>query len=311
MLGHLVDPVDGGVRRAIGIGRRRADDVDREQQLLAVALDLFGDETGFGPLVRLRERSSDRAALGEEERVRHTAADGERVDLWHERAQHIDLRAHLGATDNREERPAGIGEQPAERVQLLFEQQSGVGGEEARHSLGRGVCAMRRPERVVHVRVETVRETPREIGIVRLLLGVEAHIFEERDVTRLHRADRSLDIRPDAFGQERHDPAEQLSNASRDRRERELRIGSLRASEMRDQAERRAAFDERADRRQCRADARVVGDLASGERYVEVDAHEDALSPRVEVPNGALGERHARASGRRRQARGASRRQRP
>ena len=56
------------------------------------------------------------------------------------------------------------------------------------------------------------------------------------------------------------------------------------------------ALSERRDRRDRRADARVVGDLAVGERDVEVDADEDAFAGDVRVADRELVHRSRRQS---------------
>ena len=73
--------------------------------------------------------------------------------------------------------------------------------------------------------------------------------------------------------------------------QRVLRVRlALRPAEMRAQDDPRPVVDQVADRRQRRANARVVGDRAVGDRHVEVDAHEHALAFDVDVLDGLLRE---------------------
>ena len=75
------------------------------------------------------------------------------------------------------------------------------------------------------------------------------------------------------------------------------RVLALRPPEVRAEDElRRVALEQELERRQRRADPRVVGDAAVLERHVEVDADEDALARDVGVPNRA---RHDRTTSRR------------
>jgi len=167
---------------------------------------------------------------------------------------------------------------------------------------------MRRAERVVHVEVEPGRELLRERGIVLLLFGMEPHVFEHHDIPRLHRADGLLHGRTHRFAEKRDLPFGDLREPLRDRRERKLGVGSLWAPQVRDQPDRRAALDERAESGKSRADACVIRDLAVLERHVEVDTHEGALAADVDVPDRALVKERGRASGQRRPGRASLRR---
>ena len=55
---------------------------------------------------------------------------------------------------------------------------------------GAGVRAVRRAEGVVDVDVAVGRELRRELGVVRLLLGVEAQVLEQQQLARAHAVDR-------------------------------------------------------------------------------------------------------------------------
>ena len=105
---------------------------------------------------------------------------------------------------------------------------------EVRDALGRGVRAMRRAERVVHVDVGERRQLLRERRVVLLLLGVEADVLEQHD-------DRPPSPAPAAIGRfgagsadavvgEHDRAAEQLRQPRRDRLQAELRArAALRA----------------------------------------------------------------------------------
>src|SRR5260221_3625445 len=101
-----------------------------------------------------------------------------------------------------------------------------------RDALGRGVRAVRRAERVIHVRVEAVRERPRERGIVRLLFRMEPDVLEHEDVAWLERTDLLGDLRPDAVVREWHPYAEQLRGALGHRPQAQLPVRALRPAEM-------------------------------------------------------------------------------
>ena len=83
--------------------------------------------------------------------------------------------------------------------------------------------------------------------------------------------------RPDAVGRERHRPMDELRQVLGDGLERELRIRlALRPAEVRREDDRRAVVERVGDRRQRRADPRVVRDAPVLDRHVEVHAHEHA-----------------------------------
>ena len=55
--------------------------------------------------VGLGEALADGLALGEQERVRHAAAEDQQVDLGEQVVDDLDLVGHLGAAEDRRERP--------------------------------------------------------------------------------------------------------------------------------------------------------------------------------------------------------------
>ena len=115
-------------RRELG----RADDVDRQ-------LDLEVERVLVAQL------------LG------HLAADQHRVGPTAEVAQHAELVLDLRPAGDEHERALDLAEQPAEVLELGQEQQAGVGRQQVRDGLGRGVRAVRRAERVVDVEVAARR----------------------------------------------------------------------------------------------------------------------------------------------------------
>ena len=66
-------------------------------------------------------------------------------------------------------------------VQLLLQQEAGDGGLEVLgHALRGGVRAVGGAERVVHVQLRRRRQLLGELGVVALLLLVEAHVLEQQ-----------------------------------------------------------------------------------------------------------------------------------
>ena len=198
----------------------------------------------------------------------HLAADEHRVGPAAEVAQDAELVLDLRAAGDEHERPLDLAEQAAEMLELGEQQESGVGRQQVRDGLGRGVRAMRRAERVVDVEVAAVGELAREALVVRRLARVEARVLEHVDAL----------VR------------QELSQPRRDRRHRVLRavLLRLRPAEMRADAHlRRALLEQELERRQRGADAGVVGDAPVLERHVEVGADEHGLPRDVGVADGS------------------------
>ena len=92
--------------------------------------------------------------------------------------EHGELVVDLRTAGNEDERPLDVSEEPAEVVELVTEEQPGVGGQQVRDRLGGRVGAVRRPERVVHVDVHPRRELGRVARVVLRLAGVEPCVLE-------------------------------------------------------------------------------------------------------------------------------------
>ena len=234
--------------------------VVRDDPGLGVRVERCGGDDVHGQLDRERERVLVADLLG------HLAADEHRVGAPAEVLEHAELVLDLRAAGDEHERPLDVAEQPAELLQLALEQQAGVGGQQVRDALGRRVRAVRRAERVVDVEVAVRGELARELGVVLRLARVEARVLEHVDAL----------VR------------QQLAEPRRDGRHRERRVRPLRPAEVRADAHLRGAvLEQQLERRQRRADARVVGDAAVLERHVQVGAHEHALAGDVGVADRA------------------------
>ena len=253
------------------------------------------DPPGVVDPVVLGQALADRLALGEEERVRHPAAEDEEVDLRQEVLDDLDLVADLRSAEDRRERPLRVLEEPAQDADLALHQEARVGRQEPGDPDRRGVGPMGRPERVVHEDVGVRRERLGELRVVLLLLRVEAEVLEEDRLARPHPLDGVLGADPERVAGHGHVPPQELAQALADRPQPEpvldLAVGP---AEVAGEDDLRARAEERRDRRQGGPDARVVGDLAVGERDVEVDADEDALARGVEVADGQLVHGHRR-----------------
>ena len=147
---------------------------------------------------------------------------------------------------------------------------------------------MRRAERIVHVQIGERGQRRRELRIVFLFLRVEPQVFEQHDAAAgclrlIHDPARLV---ADAVVDERHGLAEELGEAIGDRPQAHLRIHfALRPAQMAREHDGGAVIERVLDRRQRRADPRVVADDAVLQRDVEIDADEDALALEIEIPD--------------------------
>jgi hypothetical protein len=261
--------------------------VDGEEEVDAARLRLLEDGAREVELVLLHLRLADRDALCLQERVRHRAADADRVGLRDEVLEHLDLVGHLGAAQDRDERLRRVREGLPEVLDLLLDEEAGrLLFHEPRHAGRRRVRAVRRAERVIHPHVGEARQLAREGLVVRLLLRVEAEVLEEEHLPLLEVAHELLHAVADAVVGEDHVLLQELGQPRRGGLQRELlpvlRL-PLRAPEVRGEHDLRLVRDGVLDGGERRADARVVRDLPLRvERHVEVDADEDALAGEVE-----------------------------
>jgi len=264
-----VGDVDAVELATLGVGRELAaqDEIDGQAELRVAEHPRRGLLT-----LLLALRVADLVALGGEEREAHGAADQHRVGALQEGVEDADLVGHLRPADDRDERAAGIGQQPGERLDLALQQPArGLALHVVGDALGRSMRAVRGAEGVVDVdAVGQARERAGELGVVRGLAGLEAHVLQQQRVAVAQRARRRLDLVADDTGRQRD--AEVLG----DGRQRQRRVRrALGPPEVGDEHEPRARRAQLVERRRRGADARVVGDAAAVERDVEVDADED------------------------------------
>jgi len=158
---------------------------------------------------------------------------------------------------------------------------------------------MGRPERVVDVDIGVGGQSRGERRVVLLLLGVKAEVLEKQRLTWPEALDGIFRADTEGVAGHRDVAAHEAAQDLADRPQAQAVLDlSVRSTEMARQDDLGALGQEGVDRRDRRTDPRVVGDLAVGERDVEVDTDEDALARGVEVANGQLVHRFRR--GRRR-----------
>ena len=219
--------------------------------------------------VGLHERVADAVALRGEERERHRAADEDRVAPFEQRVDHAELVAHLRAAEHGDERVLRRVEQtPSSTSTSRSSSRPAADGSTRRRADDRRVRAVRRAERVVHVRRRPARAaTTAKAGSFGRLTRVEPQVLEQHHLTgdeaRRHRRGRN----PTTSGASGTSHAEQLGEALGDRCERVLRVRhALRPAEVAARDHGRALVAQPLDRGQRGADAQVVGDRAVTDR---------------------------------------------
>ncbi len=148
---------------------------------------------------------------------------------------------------------------------------------------------MGRAKGVVDVDVRVARQRLRELGIVPLFLGVEAEVLKENAFAGLEALYGVLGAGAKGVTRYRNRHLEQLRESLGDGPQAhavlDLAVGPAEVAGQNDDG---TLSEQCLDRRQCGHDPAVVRDLAVLEGNVEVDADEDALACRVQVPDGEL-----------------------
>ena len=182
----------------------------------------------------LDERLANRHPARREKRVRHRAADEERVDAGYQVLDDLELVRHLCAAEDGDERPLGTLEHAAEVLYFLRHQQTGGYLRDVMNDpFGGGVGAVSRAEGIVDVHVSERGELAGELGVVFLFFRMEAQVFEQNDTTRTGFLDGSTRRLTDGVLGKNNGSAEQFRQAIGHRLQRVLGIGlSLRSPEM-------------------------------------------------------------------------------
>ena len=213
-------------------------------------------------------------ALRAEEREAHRAADQHHVGDLQEALDHGDLVGHLGAADDRDERPRRVLEDPGERPHLALEQPPGGARQQVGDALGAGVRAVGGAEGVVDVDVGQLRQRARELGVVLGLARLEADVLEQQHLAVVRAARSSA-----AHLLARRPPARASTGAPVSSRRRAatgaidsagsgVPFGRPRWVTRTSRAPLRAQLF---DRRQRRADAGVVGDSTASPSVVRCE----------------------------------------
>ena len=226
-------------------------------------------------------------ALGREEREDHAATDEEPVGRAEEVRDDAELVAHLRAAEDDGVGALRLLREALEHVDLGADETAGMGRQAGRDVVDRGLLAVHDAEAVGDVGVGQARELIGEGAALGLVLArltrVEAQVLQHGDVAVGQPRDDLLGGLPDRVAREGDVAAEQLGQAPDDRLERVLLLRrALGAAEVGDDDHLGAGIGQGLDRRDRRADATVVGDVAVRvERHVEVAADEHALAAHV------------------------------
>ena len=150
--------------------------------------------------------------------------------------------------------------------------------------LGRSMRAVRGRERVVDVVIADTSQTPRERFVVALFLRMKAHVLEQQNIAVVQLGDGAFRRIADAVVGERDAHAETIGERPRHGPQREPRIRlPVGSAQVRYDDRASAVLVQPAQRRNRCVDATEVEDAAVRERYVEILAHQHALTPNVEL----------------------------
>ena len=245
-------------------------------------------------------------ALSLQERIGHTTADQDRVDLLHEVLQNFQFAGNLRAADDGDERTLRFFNRFAQIIQFFLHQEaSDARAAFGLHILadgsGGGVVTMGRAERVVDIDIAVAGELLGHGGLLLLhfgLLGgvffvahaisllrlaffglVEAGVFQHQDFAGLQ--GRRFRVSSHAVSREFDFFAKLLRQIVGDGLQAEFLFIALAAgaAKMAHQNQSSALFQNVFDRRQSGLDAGIVrDDLLVVQRNVEVNAHHNFLA---------------------------------
>ena len=188
-----------GVRGRVGLKTKRHDRIDGQNDRAVRVLGLGQDAARGVRHVLFGERLLHVHALRKHERVRHRAADHQRLHPADEVFEQLQLGRDLGAPDQRNHGALRVVQRLAERLELGLHRAARIGRQLAREAFGRGVGAMRGRERVVHIDVAELRKLIGESRVVLFFFLVEAGVFQQQHVAVLHRGDSLLGSFTDAI----------------------------------------------------------------------------------------------------------------
>ena len=256
------------------------DDVGGEVELDALLggdlLELLGELK----LVILDKGLADVVAAGLQEGENHATTQDELVDLLKHRLDDGDLGGDLGATDDGSEGALGLVDGTLEVVELLLEKVAGDGGlEVGGDTLGGAVGAVSSAEGVVDVEISVGGELLGELSVVLLLLGVEANVLEENDVTVGHLGDGLTDRDANAVRDKLNGLAKELGKTRGDGGKGELGlVATLGAAKVGGEEDLGTLGGEVLDGGDSTADTGIIGDLSSTllKRHVEVNTNQDS-----------------------------------
>src|SRR4051812_10100649 len=231
-------------------------------------------------LVGFEQRVADVVALRRQEGEAHAAAHEQRVDTWQQALDDLQLVRDLRTAQHDDVGALGVLGQPLQDLDLAPDQLPRCVRKPLRDVVDARVLAVHGAERVVDVEVDGCGQ---HIGIggalvavLARLAGVEADVLQQRDVGLAPDVARGVRRR---IRDEGDLATEQLTQASRDRREAVLRVGSaLRPAQMGADYDLGSGVDQGTDLRHARADPAVIGDLSVLERDVEIGPDEDAFA---------------------------------
>lgn len=196
-------------------------------------------------------------------------------------------RSYLRPANDGGEGALGLGDGAVKVVELLLEKETGDSGlEELGDTLSGAVSAVGRAEGIVHVQVSVGSQLLSEGRHILLLLGVEADVLQESNISFRKASDGAGDSLADAVRDESHLLAQELGQAISHGGQGVLVLLALGSAQVGGEEDLGALGGQVLDGGHRRTDTGVVRDLLSVKGHVQVATHKHTLALELRVAQG-------------------------
>ncbi len=186
--GHVLGHDGFGI--GTGLELSRDNHVTGQQQFAARLGGFVRDVArGVGQIV-FTQRFAHIEALSGEERIGHSAADDDDIDLVDQIAKQVQLGGDFRPAHHSHHRPFGAAKRLFQRLQFFGHQAACAVGQQFGHAGGRGMGAVGGGEGIVAEHIAEGGEELRHFGIVRLFHSRKTRVFDEDHSVRRGGLDR-------------------------------------------------------------------------------------------------------------------------
>ena len=163
----------------------RGDNIHGQGQFLVQVLGLLHNAFGVGNKFFLIQGLAHHIARSSQKRVGDAAAHNEHIHFFQQIFQQGQLGGHLGAADDRRQRPGGLVQHLAEGLQLRLQQRSGARHpRNANRAFRGGVGTVGGAKGVHHIHIAKACQLLGQGGVVLLLALEKPHVLQQRHFTR-------------------------------------------------------------------------------------------------------------------------------